>query len=260
MDEQNVRTAGVDDTMTSPGLLNRVLIGVLSWAGRLNWKHAKFGNHPFMDIADFPWTADLEREWTVIRAELDGVMTRKNELSPFQDILTGARSISTDRDWKTFMLKGYGVPTEAGDLLCPNTRRVLETIPGMKTALFSVLEPGKELKPHRGPYNGVLRLHLALLVPDAPPGAIGLRVRDEVRYWEEGKVLIFDDTFEHDAWNRSAETRVVLFVDIVKPLHFPASLVNWAVLRIAPFTPFIRDGVRAQKKWEATFFRNAKTG
>ena len=86
--------------------------------------------------------------------------------------------------------------------------------------MFSILEPGKHLPPHRGPYNGVLRLHLGLIVPE-PREQLGIRVEKEVYRWKEGEAVIFDDAYEHEAWNRTPHTRVVLFVDFVKPLRFP---------------------------------------
>ena len=121
--------------------------------------------------------------------------------------------------------------------------------------MFSIFEPGKHLKPHRGPYNGVLRFHLGLLVPEQPD-KIGIRVMDQTCHWHEGRALIFDDAYEHEAWNHSDRVRVVLFVDFVKPLRFPARLVNWLVLNLAVFTPFVREGYVAQKKWEKVFYGN----
>jgi beta-hydroxylase len=164
------------------------------------------------------------------------------------------RSISTDRDWKTFLICAYGLKSEQAIRACPQTWRILQSIPGLKTAMFSILEPGKHLPPHRGPYNGVLRLHLGLVVPGAAPGTVALRVADTICEWVEGRALIFDDAYEHEAWNRSESLRVVLFVDFVKPLRFPANLVNALLFRMAVFTPFIREGAAAQKSWEKRFF------
>ena len=70
----------------------------------------------------------------------------------------------------------------------------------MKTAFFSILAPGKHLPPHRGPYKGVMRYHLGLLIPE-PAEQCGIRVDTETRHWAEGESMIFDDTFEHEAWN-----------------------------------------------------------
>jgi beta-hydroxylase len=251
------RTEGIEDPMFGKGLGYRIGQAIVDWAERLNLKYAKLGNPPVYDNATFPWAADIEKEWTLIRAELDRVLTRKDELPGFHEILNEVRTISTDRNWKTFVLYGYGSVSEEGVRACPETWRILQKIPGLKAAMFSIFEPGKHLKPHRGPYNGVLRLHLGLKVPE-PRDKIAIRVLDRVCHWDEGKVLIFDDAYEHEAWNHSDDTRVVLFVDFVKPTRFPASLTNWLLLNLAPFTPFIREGYQAQKKWEKLFFAGTK--
>ena len=115
--------------------------------------------------------------------------------------------------------------------------------------MFSILEPGKHLPPHRGPYNGVLRLHLGLIVPE-PRDALGIRVDRQLYRWREGEAVVFDDAYEHEAWNRTPHTRVVLFVDFIKPTRQPARFLNWLLLHLAPFTPFIREGLDNQKAWE----------
>jgi beta-hydroxylase len=121
--------------------------------------------------------------------------------------------------------------------------------------MFSILDPSKRIPPHRGPYNGVLRLHLGLLVPE-PANATGIRIGAEVRHWQEGRALIFDDAYEHEAWNDSERERVVLFVDFEKPLAFPASVLNRFLLDIAAFTPFLREGDRNLRLWERRFYRS----
>jgi ornithine lipid ester-linked acyl 2-hydroxylase len=117
----------------------------------------------------------------------------------------------------------------------------------MKMAMFSVFEPGKHLKPHRGIYNGIFRLHLGLRVPETSPGTVAIRVDNEVCRWQEGKVLIFDDSYEHEAWNHSEHPRVVLFVDFVRPLRFPASWINWLILNLFLVTQSVREGSQARR-------------
>jgi beta-hydroxylase len=251
------RTEGIEDPMFGKGLGYRIGQAIVDWAEKFNLKYAIHGNPPVYDNATFPWAADIEKEWKLIRAELDRVLTRKDELPGFHEILSEVSTISTDRNWKTFVLCGYGSVSEEGIRACPETWRILQEIPGLKAAMFSIFEPGKHLKAHRGPYNGVLRLHLGLKVPPERD-KIAIRVLDRICHWDEGKVLLFDDAYEHEAWNHSGETRVVLFVDFVKPTRFPASLTNWLLLNLAPFTPFIREGYQAQKKWEKLFFAGGK--
>jgi beta-hydroxylase len=253
------RTEGIEDFLEKPGLGYRFGKALVDWAERLNLKYSKVGNPPVHDTATFPWAADIEKEWHLIRAELDKILTRKDDLPGFHEILEDVRTISTDRNWKTFVLTGYGTVSEEGIKACPETWRILQKIPGLKAAMFSIFEPGKHLPAHRGPYNGVLRLHLGVKVP-AERDKIAIRVVDQICHWDEGKVLIFDDAYDHEAWNHSDEVRVVLFVDFVKPTRFPASLVNSALLNLAPFTPFVREGYKAQKKWEKLFFSGKADG
>ncbi len=251
--QQKMKTEGLDDTMTREGIVARSVQKMVDGAERLNLRFASHGNPPVYDNDEFPWAREVEAEWRLIRRELDNVLVRKGELPAFHEISTEVRSISSDQNWKTFFLCGYGIKSEEAIRQCPETWRILQKIPGLKSAMFSIFEPGKHLPPHRGPYNGVLRFHLGLIVPDQPD-RVGIRVENEVCHWQEGKALIFDDAYEHEAWNHSDEVRVVLFVDFVKPTAFPANLTNRAVLNLAVFTPFIREGYKAHKAWEKMFY------
>lgn len=250
---QAPRTDDLEDTMARPGRLFRFGRALVRSAERLNTRCARLGSLPVYDNASFPWAAEVEGEWRAIRAELDSILTRREELPGFHEIAREVTSISTDRNWKTFLICAYGHRSEEAIRACPATWRALQKIPGLKAAMFSIFEPGKHLPTHRGPYNGVLRLHLGLIVP-SDSGKVAIRVVDRICHWREGEALIFDDAYEHEAWNHSDAIRVVLFVDFVKPLRFPASVVNWLLLNLAPFTPFVREGYQAQKKWERLFF------
>jgi ornithine lipid ester-linked acyl 2-hydroxylase len=243
--------------MQRASLPTRFFMAIVALAERLNLTCSKVGNPPVHDKATFPWAADIEREWRAIRRELDAVLKRQDELPTFQDISTDVRTISQDTHWKTFFLTGYGLKSEANIRQCPETWRIVQKIPGLKTAMFSIFEPGKHLPAHRGPYNGVLRLHLGLIVPE-PRDKLAIRVDQRICQWEEGKALIFDDAYEHEAWNHTDRTRVVLFVDFVKPLRFPARLINWLLLNLAVFTPFIREGRDNHKEWERRFYAEAE--
>ena len=255
--EQTFGTAGIQP-MARPSRTTRFFMGIVSWAEKLNLKYAKFGNPPVYDNAIFPWTSEIEKAWPDIRIELDRVLLRQSELPAFQDISTDVRTISTDREWKTFFLVGFGVKSKQNIRACPKTWQAVQKIPHLKTAMFSIFEPGKHLPAHRGPYNGVLRLHLGLIVPE-PGDKLAIRVKDQICHWQEGKALIFDDAYEHEAWNHTDKTRVVLFVDFVKPLKFPASFINWALMNLAIFTPFIREGLGNHKEWEKRFYAEAET-
>ena len=104
--------------------------------------------------------------------------------------------------------------------MCPQTAALMREIPGMTTAMISILSPRKHILDHRGPYKGVLRYHLGLIVPEDAE-ACRIRVGEDIRHWQEGKSMVFDDTFNHEVWNDTDETRVVLFVDVLRPLPVP---------------------------------------
>lgn len=243
--------------MGRPGLVTRVLMRIVALVERLNLRFSAVGNPPIYNNAVFPWVRDIERDWRTIRNELERVLTRKDDLPGFHEISSDVSTISQDRGWKTFLLCGYGFRSDANIRLCPETWRLCQTIPGLITAMFSILEPGKRLPPHRGPYNGVLRLHLGLIVPE-PREKLGIRVENQIYRWREGEAVIFDDAYEHEAWNDTPHTRVVLFVDFIKPTRFPASLLNRLLLSLAVFTPFIREGMDNQRAWEKTFYAEAE--
>src|SRR5438270_11079011 len=110
----------------------------------------------------------------------------------------------------------------------------------MHTAYFSILCPRKRLPPQRGPFKGVLRYHLGLRVPDRSQQLCGIRVGGQTRSWAEGASLLFDNTFVHSAWNESGETRVVLIVDVERPLHPPMAQINRALIRVIGALPAVR--------------------
>lgn len=254
--QQTFGTAGIAP-MDRPSRITRAFMKVVAWAERLNLKCAIYGNPPVYDNATFPWAAEVEKAWPAIRAELERLLVRKEDLPNFHDISTDVKVISADNRWKTFFLMGFGTPSPRNIEQCPETWKAVQHIPRLKTAMFSIFDPGKHLPAHRGPYNGVLRFHLGVIVPPEPD-KIAIRVDNQICHWQEGKALIFDDAYEHEAWNHSGKTRVVLFCDFVKPTRFPARFVNWLLMNLAVFTPFIQEGMDNHKAWEKKFYAEAE--
>jgi len=198
--------------------------------------------------ADFPWIAALQSEWEAIVVELDRVLERRDLIPPFQEISPEQQSITQDDRWRTYVLYAYGAKAMRNCRECPATTAAVERIPGMKTALFSILAPGKHIPAHRGPYKGLLRCHLGLRVP-GQPGEVRLRVGETVVEWREGEALIFDDTFEHEVWNDSDHERIVLFIDFVRPLRAPLSWINTMLLRAIVGSPYGRSNIRRFAAW-----------
>ncbi|WP_406302582.1 aspartyl/asparaginyl beta-hydroxylase domain-containing protein [Streptomyces sp. NBC_00885] len=224
----------------------------ISWLERRMAATSPVGDKPFFPDDTFAWATILEENWRDIRQELDELLVHRDELPNFQDISVAQRSLTQDDQWKTYFFAGYGIDFETNRERCPRTIELLKHVDGLSTAFFSVLGPGKRLHEHRGPYKGVLRYHLALKIPE-PQNGCGIRVGGETAHWEEGRSMVFDDTFPHEAWNETDEDRVVLFMDIVRPLKFPYAILNrWALKYIAS-TPFVQDAKDKHSAWEKQF-------
>lgn len=159
----------------------------------------------FYDSDKFEFVSSLETNWQVVRDEFTHLKD--------QDFIPWPEKYLYGKGWDTFGLYGFGVKIGKNCSLCPGTTRLIERIPDLTSAGFSILAPGTHITPHTGYPDGLLRCHLGLLIPDN----CGIRVGNETKTWAEGKCLVFDDTAEHEAWNRSDQTRVVLLLDFKAP-------------------------------------------
>jgi ornithine lipid ester-linked acyl 2-hydroxylase len=188
------------------------------------------GDWTFFEPEEFPWVAQMETEWKSIRSELDALMTRRDEIPNFQDVSKAQKALTEGDQWKTFFFSTFaGKRIDENCAQCPRTARLLQQIPGLRQSMFSILAPRKHIPPHRGPYKGLLRYHLGLMIP-GPEGSCRIRVGSNVRSWKEGKSMIFDDSNEHEVWNDTDSYRTVLFVDFVRPTIFPLSVVNRLII------------------------------
>lgn len=208
---------------------------------------------PVYDNADFPWTEPLRARWRTVRSELDSIMQYREQMPSFHEIIREVGAITADDAWKTFFLIGSGMDCGGNAARCPQTMALLRGVPGIVTAFFSILGPGKHIPAHRGAYNGLLRLHLSLQVPE-PRERCRIRIGDEIRLWNEGEALIFDDTYNHEVWNDTDGWRVVLFVDFARPLRQPWHWLNQRFIGLGPLAPFLREAGKNQKRWEAGFY------
>jgi aspartyl/asparaginyl beta-hydroxylase (cupin superfamily) len=230
---------------------------ILAPIERFIGRRSLVGDATFFPPERFPWVAHIEQNWTIIREELERVLEDHAALPNFQDISKDQIEITDDDRWKTYFLYGYGFQAKLGTEMCPRTAALMREIPGMTTAMFSILSPRKHILDHRGPYKGVLRYHLGLIVP-ADKEACRIRVGEDIRHWEEGKSMIFDDTFNHEVWNDTDETRVVLFVDVLRPLPSPESTINRLIVKAIGYSPFVLDAKRNQEAWEKRYLERRR--
>jgi aspartyl/asparaginyl beta-hydroxylase (cupin superfamily) len=178
----------------------------------------------FYDRNGFAWASGLERETAAIRDELRAVLSGAERFVPYMQAdpdrpVFNTNGLLNDPAWSACYLMRNGEEVAETAALCPATMAALRRLPLCRikgrtpTALFSLLRPGAHIPPHHGFLNTRLICHLPLIVP---PGC-ALRVGNETRAWREGELVVFDDTIEHEAWNKSAEVRVVLLFDIWRP-------------------------------------------
>jgi aspartyl/asparaginyl beta-hydroxylase (cupin superfamily) len=198
------------------------------------------GNRTFFPLADYPWAKEIEREWPVMQRELRDLLAQQRAKIPEFKNISEEQANITDGEWRTFMFYVYEQQIAQNCATCPETARILKKIPAMTTALFSVLQPGTHLTPHRGPYKGVLRYHLGLIVPPDTMSC-GIRVGHDTQHWHEGESMVFDDTNEHEAWNNSEQIRAVLFVDFVRALPFPLNQINRMMIKLMAASPFVQE-------------------
>jgi aspartyl/asparaginyl beta-hydroxylase (cupin superfamily) len=206
---------------------------------RVEWAIARSApDRPWFEADEFDWVPAVEARTAEIHRELDEVL--RGPIPEFREVSPEQARIVEGAPWKTYIFFVYGREYEKNTRACPVTASVLRGIPGMTSGFFSILEPGARLTEHRGPYKGVLRYHLALKVPRRPEQC-GIKVGGEVRHWIEGRSLVFDDTYEHSAWNESDQTRVVLFVDFIRRMTGPLAVVNQALLALFRVSPFVQN-------------------
>lgn len=183
----------------------------------------------FFDIATvYPALDAVTRNYAVIRAEFEALLRRGVPMPSYHEVDPGEGAISAvlnpEKKWNVFMLKVFGYEPAQARALCPDTCRVLDGIPNLLEAFFSILEPGKSVPRHEGPYLGYLRYHLGLAVPaDDPPTLI---VNGRRYVWKEGEAVLFDDSWPHEVVNRSRGMRAVLIVDVLRPMSWLPALVN----------------------------------
>lgn len=181
----------------------------------------------YYDPAVFDWASEVEAAVEGVREELQALLQSRG-ISDFRPYIQGDqgsvrldsnKSLVESRDWSALFLVENGQPVPHLLDRCPRTwaavsKAPLASIAGWgPTVMFSLLRAGARIAPHTGMFNTRLVCHLPLVVPDG----CTFRVGNETGAWEQGKLLIFDDTIEHEAWNESAEDRVVLIFDIWRP-------------------------------------------
>ena len=177
----------------------------------------------FYERDEFPWLMEIEAVVPEMQAELRAVLADGADCAPYveanSDRPRANNPLINDPKWGAFYFWRNGEIVPENAARCPVTMRALEHAPmplidqRSPIALWSLLKPDTHIQPHHGLLNTRLICHIPLIVPHG----CAIRVGNETRSWREGEALIFDDSFEHEAWNKGHDTRVILLFEIWRP-------------------------------------------
>ncbi|HEX4896256.1 MAG TPA: aspartyl/asparaginyl beta-hydroxylase domain-containing protein [Solimonas sp.] len=205
----------------------------------------------FWEREEFPWIGEFERAAPRMRAELLEILRDDfRDFVPYVDYPDGLpldqwKALNQSRRWGALHLLKAGERVEENCRRCPQTLAALEPLPLPRVprrspaAMFSALQPGTRIPPHTGVANTRLVVHLPLIVPEG----CGFRVGNETRHWREGQAWVFDDTIEHEAWNDSAEPRVIFICDVWNPRlsEFECQLIAEMMMAMDKFNGFVPE-------------------
>lgn len=171
---------------------------------------------PVLDVKDFPDLAPLRENWKVLRDEALQLYEQGHiEKSVRHNDLSFVAFYK--RGWKRYYLKWYDDFMPSAKETCPRSVELVRSIPGINAAMFSMLPAGGELGKHRDPFAGSLRYHLGLVTPNSDDCRIWVDGHEYA--WRDGEDFVFDETYVHWAKNDTDKDRIILFVDVTRPLH-----------------------------------------
>lgn len=188
----------------------------------------------------FPKNNILKNNYKIIKEEAINVYNNYN-LPSMKEVDKIFTNISLKDKWKVFILKWYDEPLQNNcKMICPKTCNLINQIPEIRCAMFSVLDPYTSIPSHRGPFTGCLRYHLGLSIPKDRSNCY-IKVTDKYYHWKEGDDIIFDDTYSHEVFNNTNEIRIILFIDIVRPLNGLIGIINNKLTSNGKFAKFSKN-------------------
>ena len=208
----------------------------------LKYYNSKIKTPAYLDLDKY--FADytiLEDSWREIKQEIEGVINSGKTLPKFHEVDDGQEYIS-DNDglsWSLLNLLLYEMWHEKNCDLCPKTTSILKGMNSVKSAYFSILAPGKHIPPHKGPYKGIIRYQLALSVPKN--GECKIIVDNKDCFWEEGKSVLFDDTYTHEVVNNTNEVRIALLLDVKREIPGLLKYYDMFVFKLIKFLVILNN-------------------
>jgi beta-hydroxylase len=190
------------------------------------------------------WPADaigglheLEAGWMTVRDEYDQLERDRARLDVEE---VAGMQLGVRGRWEAHFLIEQRKQLPAATGRCPDTLALLDGVEGLRCAYFSVMTPDTHLLPHAGPNPSILRVHLTLRTPE-PIGSSALVVDGQVVEHRPGELFVFDDTFEHEVWNRGDSDRATLMLDVRRPMPWWVRPIDGAVQLLFKFHPVRRQ-------------------
>lgn len=203
-------------------------------------RQSRIPTEPVIDAAHLPELAVSSQEWAAIRDEAAALLAGRADIPPFGKISPDHRRIASGPQWKSFFFEGYGFQSAQNRALCPHTAAYLNRIPGLVVAFYSIMAGDTHVPRHRGLTKAWLNCHLPLLMP-TNPGRCEIDVAGDIHHWREGEWFVFDETFEHEVWNDTGQPRVVLMLQVRRPMRWRGRLAARSIFAIIRRTSFVQD-------------------
>ena len=237
---------------------NKLMYKVSRVLWRLYDNQSLVGKKSIISNDYFPVLAEMEKNWLKIKEELDGIMKYRDSIPFFDEVSKENATISVGKKWRTFGLFGFGYKFEKNCKQVPYTTEILEKLPKIRTAFFSILAPGAYIPPHRGHTRGIISGHLCLTLP-REYDKCGIKIEDKTYQWHEGKAFLFDDTREHQAWNKSKEERIVLLFNFDRPMKKFGFLIHNLTAKIFQKSQYMKDVLKKMNLFQNKFQSNFNT-
>lgn len=207
-------------------------------------RQSRIATGPLLSDNDLPDLAPLAHSWRIVRRELEALLTQEEQIPHFGKISPDHRRIANGPQWKSFFFEGYGFKSKKNREKCPQTAQLLDTIPGLIVAFFSIMDGDTHVPRHRGLTKAWLNCHLPLILP-TNSGRCEMQVGEQTVQWREGEWLVFDETYPHEVWNDTGQTRVVLMLQVRRPMRWPGRMLSRCLYEVIRRTNFVQDVRRA---------------
>ncbi len=182
-----------------------------AWFSLYDYSLTYKGNEPhFFEPNNYEWAKDVMANFNIINEELLAYLKTNDLESYFSTSMVNRKNV-----WRTISIRTWSVRLFKNQKHFPKTTALIDKYPNIVSASFNLLEANSNILPHCGDTNAIFRCHLGLSIPGQLP-EIGFRVGDEKRSWEQGKMIIFVDAHNHEAWNKTRENRYIFLFDVVR--------------------------------------------